>query len=294
MCAALVLWIAGSAAFAADSLVHGYRVGAFEVILLSEGASERDPAIFIGATPEQVKKYVPTGLYSTATSAFLVRMPDRLVLVDTGYGRELFKNLEAVGVAPEQIDTVLLTHMHGDHIGGLVRDGKPAFPNATIFLARQERDYWTSEEIMNTFPADRQGGFKSSIAVMAVCSSAVRTFEPGALGDGNAAALPGLPEIKPIAAFGHTPGHTLYMVESDGKRLLIWGDLTHASAIQMPVPEVATTYDTDPETAIASRLAVLKYVSENAVPVAGMHVPLPGMGTVSASSDGGYVFTPVP
>jgi hypothetical protein len=75
---------------------------------------------------------------------------------------------------------------------------------------------------------------------------------------------------------------------------LIWGDLTHASAIQMPVPEVAMTYDTDPKMAVASRLAVLKYVSENDIPVAGMHVPLPGMGTVKAASGGGYTFTPVP
>jgi glyoxylase-like metal-dependent hydrolase (beta-lactamase superfamily II) len=258
------------------------------VILLSEGAAERDTSLFVGASPEQVRKYVPTGTYVTATNAFLVRMPDRLVLVDTGYGRELFKNLKSVGVEPEQIDAVLLTHMHGDHIGGLVRDGKPAFPKAAIFVAQQERDYWTSEEIMNTFPVDKRGGFKNSMAVMAACGSAVRTFDPVA--DEDAELLPG---VRPIAAFGHTPGHTLYMVDSNGSRLLIWGDLTHASAIQMPAPEVAMTYDTDPAMAIASRLAVLKYVAENNIPVAGMHVPLPGMGTVSAA-DAGYVFTPVP
>jgi glyoxylase-like metal-dependent hydrolase (beta-lactamase superfamily II) len=292
----LSLW-GGTAVFAAEgSLIHRYQVGAFEVILLSEGAAGRDTSLFVGATPEQVAKYVPTGSYVTATSAFLVRAPGRLVLVDTGYGRELFKNLRAVGVEPEQIDTVLLTHMHGDHIGGLLRDDKkPAFPKAAIFVARQELDYWTSEEIMNTFPVDRQGGFKNSMAIMAACgSSAVRTFEPGALEDENTGFLPDLPGVRSIAAFGHTPGHTLYMLESNGHRLLIWGDLTHASAIQMPVPEVAMTYDTDPEMAVASRLAVMKYVSENNIPVAGMHIPLPGMGTVSVNPGGGYAFTPVP
>ncbi|MDR3265399.1 MAG: MBL fold metallo-hydrolase [Synergistaceae bacterium] len=294
----LLLWVAvlfllrgDVAAFAAEpELIHRYGVGAFEVIQLSEGESERDPSLFVGATPEQVKKYVPTGTYLTATNTFLVRTPDRLVLVDTGYGRELFKNLQAVGVEPEQIDVVLLTHMHGDHIGGLLRDEKPAFPKAEVWLARQERDYWTSEEIMNTFSPDKRGGFKNSIDVTKAYGDAVHTFEPGALGSEIAGLFPG---IKPVAAFGHTPGHTLYLVESNGERLLIWGDLTHAMAIQMPVPEVAMTYDTDPQMAVASRLAVLKYVAENGIPIAGMHVPLPALGTVTAAPDGGYVFTPV-
>ncbi|MDR3229917.1 MAG: MBL fold metallo-hydrolase [Synergistaceae bacterium] len=293
LCVAAVLfslWANGSAFAAEAELVHRYKVGDFEVIQLSEGESDRDPSLFVGATPELVEKYVPTGTYVTATNTFLIRTPDRLVLVDTGYGRELFKNLKAVGVKPEQIDTVLLTHMHGDHIGGLLRDGKPAFPKAAVRLARQELEYWTSEEIMKASPPDRQDRFKSSIEVTKSYGDAVQTFEPGALGSEIPELLPG---IRPIAAFGHTPGHTLFMVESGGERLLIWGDLTHAMAIQMPAPEVAMTYDSDPQMAVASRLAVLKYVAENKIPIAGMHVPLPALGTVTTAADGvGYTFTP--
>ena len=294
LCAAAVLFVAIAAetALAAENPnVHSYKVGAVEVVLLSEGPGEREPSLFVGATPEQVKKYVPTGKYLTATNTFLVRMPDRLVLVDTGFGRELFKNMEAVGVTPDQIDTVLLTHMHGDHIGGLLRDGKVAFPKAAVYVAKQERDYWTNEDIMKTFPEDRQNGFKNSIKTMAAYGDAVQTFEPGVL---DAVGNDLLPGIRAIAAFGHTPGHTLFMVESNGEKMLIWGDLTHASAIQMPVPEVAMTYDTDPAMAVTSRLAVMKYVAENKIPIAGMHVPLPGMGTLTAAPEGGYVFTPVP
>jgi glyoxylase-like metal-dependent hydrolase (beta-lactamase superfamily II) len=289
--AALVFLWKGNAAFAADSsLIHRYKVGAFEVILLSEGPAERDPSLFVGATPEQVKKYVPTGKYVMAVNTFLVRTPDRFILVDTGYGRELFKNMQAVGVAPEQIDAVLITHMHGDHIGGLLRDGKPAFQKASLYIARQEKDYWTSEEIMKTLPSDKQGGFKNSMAVAEAWGDALHTFEPGTLGSRIPELLPG---IQPIAAFGHTPGHTLFQVESEGQKLLIWGDLTHAMVIQMPAPEVAMTYDIDPKMAVVSRLAVLKYVAENKIPIAGMHVPLPGMGTVTAAGEG-YAFTPVP
>lgn len=283
--------MAGPSPAAENPNVHTYKIGEAEIILLSEGAGEREPSLFIGATPDQVTKYVPTGKYITATNTFLVRMPGRLVLVDTGFGRELFKNMEAVGVKPEQIDTVLLTHMHGDHIGGLLRDGRVAFPKAALYVAKPERDYWTNESIMKTFPEDRQGGFKNSIKTLAAYGDAVKTFEPGALDASGDDLLPG---IRAIAAFGHTPGHTVYMVESKGSRMLIWGDLTHASAIQMPVPEVAMTYDTDPKMAVAARQAVMKYVAENNIPVAGMHVPLPGMGILTSVSGGGYTFSPVP
>jgi glyoxylase-like metal-dependent hydrolase (beta-lactamase superfamily II) len=278
-------------AFAAeDPNVYRYRVGAFEVVLLSEGQSQGSGGTLIGADEEMMKKYVPGGTYPTAVNAFLVRTPERVILVDTGFGRELFKNMKSVGVDPESIDAVLLTHMHGDHIGGLLVEDKVAFPKAKLYLARQERDYWASEEIMKTFPEDRRLGFQNSQKALTAYGDAVQTFDPR----GFDAAEVLLPGIKTIAAFGHTPGHTLFMVESDGARLLIWGDLTHAMAIQMPVPQVAMTYDVNPEEAVASRLAVLKYVSEEKIPVAGMHVPSPGIGEITSGPENGYVFTPAP
>ena len=266
------------------------KVGAFEVSLLSEGQSDGSGANLIGADEAIMKKYAPGGTYPTAVNAFLVRTPDHFVLVDAGFGRELFTNLKKLGAEPEQISVVLLTHMHGDHIGGLLADDKAAFPKAKVYLARQERDYWASEEIMNTFPEDRRGGFKNAQKVLAAYGDAVQTFDPGELGSSPEILLPG---IGAIAAFGHTPGHTLFMVESEGAKLLIWGDLTHAMAVQMPEPGVAMTYDVDPQMAVASRLAVLKYASDEKIPVAGMHVPYAGIGTV-ASAPTGYTFTPAP
>jgi glyoxylase-like metal-dependent hydrolase (beta-lactamase superfamily II) len=293
--AAVFLFSAGARAVAAEHL-YTYKVGAFEVHLLSEGQSDGSGSNLIGADEEAMKQYAPGGTYPTAVNAFLVRTPDRLVLVDAGFGRELFSNLKSLGVKPEQISAVLLTHMHGDHIGGLLIDGKVAFPKADLYLARQERDYWASEEIMKTFPEDRQGGFKSARKVLAAYSGVVRTFDPFQLGSDYEPLLPG---IAAMAAFGHTPGHTLYMVEpdetkSDGAKLLIWGDLTHAMSIQMPIPQAAMTYDVDPKMAVASRLAVLEYVADKKIPVAGMHVPYPGIGTVTPGSAGGYEFTPAP
>jgi glyoxylase-like metal-dependent hydrolase (beta-lactamase superfamily II) len=292
-CMAVALFSMDAQAFAAEnSNVYTYRVGAFEVILLSEGQSQGSGGTLIGTDDAMMKQYVPGGAYPTAVNAFLVRTPERVVLIDAGFGRELFTNMKSVGVEPEAIDAVLLTHMHGDHIGGLLTEGnKIAFPKAKLYLAQQERDYWTSEEIMNTFPEDRQLGFKNSQKALTAYGDAVQTFDPRGLDAGPELLLPG---IRPIAAFGHTPGHTLFMVESEGARLLIWGDLTHAMAIQMPVPQVAMTYDVNPQEAVASRLAVLKYVSEEKIPVAGMHVPYPGIGDITSGPANGYTFSPAP
>ena len=294
--ALVFLFCAGAQAVAAElPHIYSYKVGDFEASLLSEGQSEGGGSNLIGADEAAMKKYAPGGTYPTAVNAFLVRTPDCLILVDAGFGRELFSNLKSLGVEPDQIDAALLTHMHGDHIGGLLTgDGKAAFPKAALYLARQERDYWANEEIMKTFPEDRQGGFKNAQNVLAAYGDAVRTFEPSELSELSNPGSDGeplLPGITAIAAFGHTPGHTMYRVESGTAKLLIWGDLTHAMAIQMPMPQVATTYDVDPQQAVISRLAVLKNVSDEGIPVAGMHIPYPGIGTLAPASSG-YQFTP--
>jgi glyoxylase-like metal-dependent hydrolase (beta-lactamase superfamily II) len=96
-----------------------------------------------------------------------------------------------------------------------------------------------------------------------------------------------------LATYGHTPGHTSFLIESKESKLLIWGDLTHAMAIQMPYPQVAVTYDVNPEGAVQSRKAVLTYVSENHIPVAGMHIAYPAIGEIKSISDGGYQFLPL-
>jgi glyoxylase-like metal-dependent hydrolase (beta-lactamase superfamily II) len=290
--AAGILFFMYTRAEAADAAnTYTYKAGDVEVHLLSEGQSDGNGSNHIGANDATMGKYAPDGTYPTAVNTFLVRSQEGLVLIDTGFGRELFDNLKKLGVEAGQIDAVLLTHMHGDHIGGLLVNDKIAFPKAKLYLAQQERDYWASEKIMKTFPEDRRSGFKNAQKVLETYGGAVQTFSPNKLGAKGAALLPG---IEAIAAFGHTPGHTLYEVTSGESKLLIWGDLTHAMAIQMPVPEVAMTYDVDPEMAVAARLAVLEYVADNNIPIAGMHVPYPGTGKVAPASEGGYAFTPAP
>ena len=254
-----------------------FMVGQFEVILLSEGQREGQPNILVGAKEEMLKECIPTGTYPSATNAFLIRTPEGWVLVDTGFGRNVMTDMAALGVAPADIKTILLTHMHGDHIGGMLREDARAFPNAKVFMAAEEHAYWMA--------SGNSGAFQRK--VIAAYESNLVLFSAQTIEEDNAEILPG---IYGILAPGHTPGHSIFMLESLGNKMLIWGDLTHARAIQMAYPQVAVTYDTHPDIAIATRFEVLAYVAQHKIPVAGMHIPFPGMGTVKALGMGKYVF----
>jgi glyoxylase-like metal-dependent hydrolase (beta-lactamase superfamily II) len=259
--------------------VFTYRVGLFEVTTLAESIGQGNKGILIDATPEMLQKYAPEGTFPNGTNAYFVKTPDKNILVDAGYGRNLFTNLKAIGIEPEHVDIVLLTHMHGDHIGGMLRDGKPAFPNAQLYIAQKEHDYWAAN--------DRGEQARN---VIAAYKSKLHLFEPAEIGQKAVALLPG---IEAIAAYGHTPGHTVFLTKSDNEQLLIWGDVTHAMAIQMPYPQIAVTYDVTPKDAITYRKAILEYVAKNKIPVAGAHITFPGIGAVTNDpSSGGYLFTP--
>ncbi|MDR1351865.1 MAG: MBL fold metallo-hydrolase [Treponema sp.] len=263
-------------AFGSDTNIFTYRLGRFDVYTLVENRGPGRDSVLIGAGAEDIRRYLGSS-FQSETNTFLIRSPDRTVLVDTGFGTTLFESMKALGVDPAQIDAVLLTHMHGDHIGGLQKDGKPLFPNAKVYLARQERDYWTRTNIN-----------RGAVNALAAYDGKVETFLPGELGAAIQELLPG---IRAIAAFGHTPGHTVFQVESDGKRLLIWGDLMHVEGIQFPLPDISVTYDTDPQAAAAIRKRILAYAVSNGIPIAGMHLVYPAIGSVRAQ-DGGYRLIP--
>ncbi len=249
------------------------RVGTVtEVWVLQESAGQGNTGVLVDAPAQVLADHAPDGTFPNATNAVLVRSGDEVTLIDAGYGRTIFDKMAALGIAPEDVDRVLLTHMHGDHIGGMLRDGARAFPNAKVALSRREYDHFSgtgNEGAVAVFDAYR--GDLEMLSPVEITAS----FDQG---------------ITPVAAYGHTPGHTIFIIRDGYEQLLVWGDLTHAMAIQMPHPEISVRYDVDPVAARESREAVLRVVAAEKTPVVGMHVPATSPGVVSSNGEGGYSF----
>jgi glyoxylase-like metal-dependent hydrolase (beta-lactamase superfamily II) len=246
----------------------------YKIFVLNELSREGNTDILVNPDPEVLKKYAPTGTFPMAINAFLVQKDNENILFDTGLGQKLVENLAAHNISPEQISKIFITHGHGDHIGGLLKDGKPIFPNAKLYINRVEYDYWMKEK--NEPFTQVAETYKNNIQLFDIEKD---TFDL-------------MPDIQAIAAYGHTPGHTMYLIGKEKNQTLVWGDLTHAMLVQMPHPEISMTYDVNPEQAAKTRESVLKLVAEKEFKIAGMHVPLPGMGIIIKSKTEGYEFSP--
>lgn len=251
---------------------RAFRFGGMEVIALSDVGGARNtqnrPELLIGLDEENAKKYLLPGAMANSINCFLVKKDGKIILFDTGLGAGgnglMLDSLAAAGVKPGDVDAVVITHFHGDHIGGLAKDGAAVFPKARLFVPRLEVE---------------QNG-KGSERFMPLYSADTVIFESG---------QEVLPGITSVDARGHTPGHTAFILESAGERLFIIGDLIHFANIQLPLPDVAVTYDSDPEQAIVSRKTLFdRSITEN-MPIASMHMPFPGVGKF-AKQGVGYTF----
>lgn len=259
--------------------IFTYKVGKCTVYLLSEGQGRGNSDILLNTTPSSIARTIPDGTFPNATNTFLIKTPDNsYILVDTGYGRELFNNLKHLGIKPEEIGIVALTHIHGDHTGGLLKDGKATFPNALIYISPEEKDFWIQQK-------DNQ----QRDEILKQYLGKFRLLDHNELKDIKFMTEFG---FRAISAPGHTPGHTLFLLESEGEKLLIWGDITHAMAIQIPFPEVATKYDSNADLAVKTRIEVLAFASEHKIPIAGMHIEYPAVGHISKNENGQYEFSP--
>ena len=228
-------------------------------------------------------------------NVYLINTGENLVLVDAGGSKSfnpnlgnLLANLKAAGYSPDQVDTVLLTHLHPDHVGALTDEaGKAVFTQAQVFTSQKENDYWLDKDAIKTVPANKQGAFFKTAQAAAAPYVASKQWQPFAE---NGALVAG---IKPVAAYGHTPGHTGYMVESQGEKLFIWGDVVHVHAVQFAKPGVAIAFDVDQNVAIETRRSIMQQSASDKVLVAGMHLPFPGIGHVRKDADDSYSWVPV-
>jgi len=259
--------------------VFNCKIGQFEVFMLVESERDGNAGILVGADTAVLNRYIPASGFKHSANAFLVKTPNLNILIDTGTGAGgiLLEKIKNLGVQPENIGAVLITHLHGDHFGSLQKDGKAVFPNAKIYLSARELEYFTKTNI-------NQG----AVSALVPYASQIVTFEPGGIGQNNREIIQG---ITPIAAYGHTPGHTIFQIESGGEKLLIIGDLLHVALVQFPVPQISATYDIDTNAAALVRRQVLDYAAKNKIPVGGMHIVYPGVGTVEVQGDG-FKFIP--
>jgi len=260
--------------------IYSFKVGQLDVYMLVESERDGNAGILVGADEAMIKRLIPASGFKHTANAFLIRAAGQNILVDTGTGAAdiIIGKIKKLGVQPDQIETVLITHLHGDHFGSLQRDGKAVFPKAKIYLSAKEHQHFTKT-------APNQG----AIAALAPYGSQVITFEPADLGSTRPKEL--LPGITPIAAYGHTPGHTIFLIENSGAKLLIIADLLHVALVQFPNPDISATYDMDQKAAASVRRQVLDYAAKNKIQIGGMHIVYPGTGNVSAEGTG-FKFTP--
>jgi len=271
-------------------------LGEFEVIGLSDGntALHLDQLL---SHPDVVKaEYAaaheaqPVNL---SINAYVVKTKTHVVLIDTGAGDllgpgsgKLLVNLKAAGLSPERIDTILITHIHVDHSGGLAIKGVPQFPNASVYVDRRDVDWFVTREDTSDDSPNLQTIVRQARATVGpyISQKKVKYLEA------DGAVVPGITSRRQS---GHTPGHTAYLVESEGHRMLVWGDIIHATEVQFAHPEITIQYDVDRQRAAEQRLRECQFAVDDGLVVGSAHISFPGLGHVRRIG-AGYQWYPIP
>lgn len=278
--------------------VYQFKLGDFTIAALSDGTVPQDlPKILTNTNPAEIDLLLQKSFLSNpveaSINAFLIDTGDKQVLVDTGAG-ELFgslgggklqESLKAAGYTPDKIDTILITHIHTDHSGGLVVGGKMMFPNATVYACQPDVDLWLN-------PANQKRSREDQRRFFTEAAKTVKPYlDAGKLKpfSGETSILSG---ITALPTPGHTPGHSFYRVESKGESIEFWGDILHFGSVQFPKPEITVVYDFDSTAAAAQRATQFIDAAKSRQLVAAAHLPFPGVGHIRSEGKG-YAWLPV-
>ena len=276
------------------------RVGNATVTALYDGYINLAPTLFHGLDAETMRQLIAEKFQSqtpdgvpTAVTTYLIDTGTDVILLNAGgsnrvgntMGR-LEESLHAAGYKPESVTAVLLTHMHFDHVCGLVSgDGHPVFPNATVFVSEAESAFWLDAETAKAAP-------KESRAFFTMASDSVSPYRSKNAFVTFADETEVRPGILAIPTPGHTPGHTSFLVRSGKDALLLWGDIVHSHALQFSHPGVTNDFDSDQVKAAETRRAIFRRAAGEKWLIGGDHLPFPGFGHLR-ERDEGYEWVPV-
>lgn len=276
---------------------HRMKLGSFEVTTILDGFIDLPPAVLLG-DQDLVKRHLEAaGLWGspirTAVNTFLVNTGDKLVMIDCGGAKMLGPTagrmpaaLAQLGIDPGAVDEVYITHMHGDHLHGAVTpEGAKVFPNAVLRIAKADVDYWANPQVEAAAPENQKGRFVAAKRAVAAYGERLQPFELGA------ELTPG---IRSVAAVGHTPGHSCYLVSSGNARLLLLGDSMHVAPVQFPRPEITVAFDYNPDNARAKRRELFEMAVKENMLIGAVHLPFPGIGRLRAADGGGFAYDPLP
>lgn len=274
---------------------YRFKIGAIEATVVSDGILPlgEPSGSFLGTSKAEVQKmltdnFLPTDNVVLEQNALVLNTGDRLILIDNGMGAskmfgdttgKLLGSLQAASIDPKDIDALVITHAHCDHCWGTVdQDGNPHFPNAQVYLSQADFDFWTDEAKLSLkTPAYMQpfvDGVRKNLLPVRDRIVFVK--------DGQEF----LPGIVAMAAPGHTVGHTIYMITSQGKTMAAIGDLTHHQVLLVEKPRIEFAFDTDPKQSAETRVRILDTLAANRTPLLAYHFPWPGIGHVAKAGEG--------
>lgn len=280
---------------------YQYQAGDVKITALLDGTNFMPPSLFKDISPQQVqeilKKYYADQDKGVQTSinAFLVNTGKSLVLVDSGaascFGSHLgsvLTNLKASAYQPEQVDTILLTHLHPDHVCGISKDGVANFPNATVYVSNDEAKYWLDPKQAAKLPKEKQANYLGTVEKIKqaiVPYQAKQRFKTYKIGDD-------IQGFKVINTAGHTPGHFSYELKTKDENVVFIGDIVHSHTVQFDKPETAIEYDIDSKKAVETRLKQFADFAKNGQTIAAPHLPFPGIGHIYSADGKSYQWIP--